>query len=76
VIEYISVLYSSFADKASLRLKKGEANIMEESTAEIQREQAKNQLNMLENDLNIAQLQLQLLLQSDSLISRFQRDRQ
>lgn len=66
VIEYISGLYSSFADKASLRLKKGETNIMEESTAEIQREQAKNQLNMLENDLNIAQLQLQLLLQSDS----------
>lgn len=66
VIEYISGLYSSFADKASLRLKKGEANIMEESTAEIQREQAKNQLNMLENDLNIAKLQLQLLLQSDS----------
>lgn len=65
VIEYISKLYSSFADKASLRLKKGEANILEESTAEIQNEQAKTQLNMLENDLNIAKLQLKLLLQSD-----------
>lgn len=65
VIEYISQLYNSFADKASLRLKKGEANILEEATAEIQREQAKTQLNMLENDLNVAQLQLQLLLQSD-----------
>jgi cobalt-zinc-cadmium resistance protein CzcA len=65
VIEYISKLYSSFADKASLRLKKGEANILEESTAEIQNEQAKTQLNMLENDLNITKLQLQLLLQSD-----------
>lgn len=66
VIEYISQLYNSFADKASLRLKKGEANILEEATAEIQREQAKTQLTILENDLNIAQLQLQLLLQSDS----------
>lgn len=65
VIEYISQLYGSFSDKASLRLKKGEANILEESTAEIQNEQAKTQLNMLENDLNIAKLQLQLLLQSD-----------
>ncbi|PZU05363.1 MAG: hypothetical protein DI622_19120 [Chryseobacterium sp.] len=65
VIEYISQLYNNFADKASLRLKKGEANIMEESTAEIQREQARTQLNMLENDLNIAKLQLQLLLQSE-----------
>lgn len=65
VIEYISKLYSSFADKASLRLKKGEANILEESTAEIQKEQAKTQLDMLENDLSIAKLQLQLLLQSD-----------
>jgi cobalt-zinc-cadmium resistance protein CzcA len=66
VIEYISQLYNSFADKASLRLKKGEANILEEATAEIQREQAKMQLTLLENDLNISQLQLQLLLQSDS----------
>ena len=65
VIEYISQLYNNFADKASLRLKKGEANIMEESTAEIQREQTRTQLNMLENDLNIAKLQLQLLLQSE-----------
>ncbi|MCS3529366.1 TolC family protein [Chryseobacterium sp. JUb7] len=65
IIDYISKLYSSFADKASLRLKKGEANILEESTAEIQREQAKTQLDMLENDLNIAKLQLQVLLQSE-----------
>ncbi len=65
VIEYISQLYGSFSDKASLRLKKGEANILEESTAEIQKEQAKTQLDMLENDLSIAKLQLQLLLQSD-----------
>ncbi|MBK1896626.1 CusA/CzcA family heavy metal efflux RND transporter [Chryseobacterium paridis] len=67
ILEYISQLYSSFADKASLRLKKGEANILEESTAEIQREQAQVQLNILENDLNISQLQLQVLLQSDKL---------
>lgn len=65
VIEYISQLCGSFSDKASLRLKKGEANILEESTAEIQKEQAKTQLDMLENDLSIAKLQLQLLLQSD-----------
>ena len=65
VIDYISKLYSSFAEKASLRLKKGESNILEESTAEIQNEQAKTQLDMLENDLNTAKLQLQLLLQSD-----------
>lgn len=65
IIVYISRLYNSFADKANLRLKKGEANIMEESTAEIQKEQAEIQLNMLENDLNTARLQLQLLLQSE-----------
>lgn len=71
VIDYISKLYSSFAEKASLRLKKGESNILEESTAEIQSEQAKTQLDMLENDLNIAKLQLQLLLQSDVQMNRF-----
>lgn len=65
VLEYISKLYSGFADKAGLRLKKGEANILEQSTAEIQKEQAGIQLNMLDNDLTVAQLQLQMLLQSD-----------
>ena len=65
VLEYISTLYHNFAEKAALRLKKGEANILEESTAEIQKEQVKVQLNSLENDLNIAKLQLQLLLQSE-----------
>ena len=64
VLEYISQLYNNFAEKAGLRLKKGEANILEESTAEIQKEQVKVQLNTLENDLNITKLQLQLLLQS------------
>ncbi|WP_419868372.1 CusA/CzcA family heavy metal efflux RND transporter [Chryseobacterium sp. CT-SW4] len=65
VLEYISQLYISFADKASLRLKKGEANILEESTAEIQREQVNIQLNALENDLGLSRLQLQVLLQSE-----------
>jgi len=65
VIVYISGLYNNFADKAALRLKKGETNILEESTAEIQKQQAEIQLNMLENDLNTAKLQLQLLLQSE-----------
>ncbi|WP_292010432.1 CusA/CzcA family heavy metal efflux RND transporter [Chryseobacterium sp.] len=65
VLEYISTLYSGFADKASLRLRKGEANILEESTAEIQREQIRIQLSVLENDLNLSKLQLQVLLQSE-----------
>lgn len=65
VLEYISQLYTSFAEKAALRLKKGEANILEESTAEIQKEQIKVQLSNLENDLNISKLQLQVLLQSE-----------
>ncbi len=65
VLEYISRLYVNFAEKAGLRLRKGEANVLEESTAEIQKEQMKIQLTNLENDLNMARLQLQLLLQSD-----------
>ncbi len=65
VLEYISRLYVNFAEKAGLRLRKGEANVLEESTAEIQKEQMKVQLTNLENDLNMARLQLQLLLQSD-----------
>jgi cobalt-zinc-cadmium resistance protein CzcA len=51
--------------KRLLKIKKGEANILEESTAEIQKEQIKVQLSNLENDLNISKLQLQVLLQSE-----------
>jgi cobalt-zinc-cadmium resistance protein CzcA len=65
VLLYISQLYHNFAEKAGLRLKKGEANILEESTAEIQNEQMNVQLNTLDNDLNMTKLQLQLLLQSE-----------
>ena len=58
-------LYADFAEKATLKLKAGETNILEQSTAEIQREQIANQLKMLNNDLEIDLLQLQLLLQSN-----------
>ncbi|MGV8879083.1 MAG: CusA/CzcA family heavy metal efflux RND transporter [Sphingobacteriaceae bacterium] len=58
-------LYSNFYNKASLRLQKGESNIMEKTTAENQKAGINIQLKQVEQELVTAGLQLQLLLNSD-----------
>jgi len=55
-------LYSEFLRKANLRFEAGESNILEKTTAEIQRGQITIQLNQLTTDLDILKLQFQLLL--------------
>lgn len=57
-------MYISFLEKANLRFDKGEANILEKTTAETQRGQIAIQLNQLQNDIDIIRLQFQLLLNS------------
>jgi cobalt-zinc-cadmium resistance protein CzcA len=60
-------LYAEFFDKATLRFKKGESNIMEKTTAENQRYQIALQLSQLEQDMDIMQLQFQLLLNTTTV---------
>lgn len=55
-------LYSAFYQKASLRLKTGETNILEKTSAETLLGQIKMQLQQLEQDAGMMQLQLQLLM--------------
>ena len=55
-------VYVAFLEKAYLRFAKGEANILEKTTAETQRGEIAIQLNQLKNDIEILQLQFQLLL--------------
>ncbi len=55
-------LYSAFYQKAALRLKTGESNILEKTSAETLLGQIKIQVQQLQQDAAIMQLQLQLLL--------------
>lgn len=55
-------LYSAFYQKAALRLKTGESNILEKTSTETLLGQIKIQVQQLNQDAAIMQLQLQLLL--------------
>lgn len=55
-------VFSSFLEKANLRFRKGESNILEKTTAETQRGQIAIQLNQLNTEVELLQLQFQLLL--------------
>jgi len=61
-------LYSEFLNKANLRFKAGESNILEKTTAETQRGQIALQLNLLNADLDLLQAQFQLLLNTTTLL--------
>lgn len=57
--------YSSFLQKATLRLSKGESNILEKSTAEIQRGNIYLQSKALQEEIDLALVQFQLLLNTE-----------
>ena len=60
----IDSIYSIYLERASLRVKLGESNILEKSTIENQRLQIGHQLNQLNADLEVELLHFQLLLNS------------
>ena len=64
LLQHSDTIYADFLEKASLRFKTGETNILEKTTAETQRGQIARQLNELQQDLKVTQLHLQLLLNS------------
>jgi cobalt-zinc-cadmium resistance protein CzcA len=63
----IDSIYTEFLTKANLRFQKGESNILEISTAENQQGQIAIQLKQLQQDIEIAQLQFQLALNTSTL---------
>ncbi|MDQ6902881.1 MAG: CusA/CzcA family heavy metal efflux RND transporter [Bacteroidota bacterium] len=54
--------YAAFVEKARLRLKTGESNILEKTTAETQRGNIQLQLKTLQQELEMSKAQFQLLL--------------
>ena len=63
----IDSIYTEFLKKANLRFQKGESNVLEKSTAENQQGQIAIQLQQLQQDIEIAQLQFQLLLNTSTV---------
>ncbi|MBX2985417.1 MAG: CusA/CzcA family heavy metal efflux RND transporter [Bacteroidia bacterium] len=57
--------YALYVQKAKLRFDKGANNILELSSAEIEKENISNKLKSIHNDIELAQIHMQLLLNSD-----------
>jgi cobalt-zinc-cadmium resistance protein CzcA len=62
-------IYSAFKERADQRFEKGESNILEKSTAENLRGQIALQLSQLQVDMDIMQIQFQILLNTDSVLT-------
>jgi len=62
MLNRVDSLYASFLEKADLRLEKGESNLLEQTAAALQRQQIVVQQKGLENEITLAKMQLQLLL--------------
>lgn len=60
-------IFEGFLKSASLRYKTGETNLLEQTTAEVQRNEVKNQLRQNESDIAVLRTQLKTLLNSDTL---------
>ncbi|MBV8252648.1 MAG: CusA/CzcA family heavy metal efflux RND transporter [Chitinophaga sp.] len=61
-------MYSVFLQKASLRFKVGDTDILEKSTAENQRQQIANQLAVLRTDYGVALNQFRILLNEQQTV--------
>ncbi|TBX67529.1 CusA/CzcA family heavy metal efflux RND transporter [Flavobacterium silvisoli] len=61
-------LFSVFAQKATLRFKKGESNILEKTTAETQQGTIQTQLAQLQQEKAVLQSKFQLTLNSETLV--------
>lgn len=59
-------LYTDFLDKASIRLKAGESNILEKTTASNQKSAIEIQLQQVEQELSVLEYQLQWLLNAET----------
>ena len=58
-------VYRVFEEKALLRFQKGETNVLEKTTAQMQRQQISNQLAMVRQDLQIVLQQFNFLLHAE-----------
>jgi cobalt-zinc-cadmium resistance protein CzcA len=62
ILEQTDSLYGEYLKKVLLQFTEGDVNLLEKTSAELQRGQISTQLNSLKNDIEINQLQFQLLI--------------
>ena len=67
ILKETDAFYAGFLEKSVLRFEKGAANILEKTTAEVQRENIARQLQLLCNEIDLAKMQMQLLLNADTV---------
>ena len=67
LLQRLDSVYSRFQQSADLRLKAGESNVLEKTTADAQLQQLQLQQQQLDADILILQQQLQWLLNTDEL---------
>lgn len=60
-------IFEGFFKSASLRYKTGETNLLEQTSAEVQRNDAKNKIRQNESDITVLRSQLKTLLMSPGL---------
>jgi cobalt-zinc-cadmium resistance protein CzcA len=60
-------LFEGFYRAASVRFKAGETNLLEQATAETQRNEAKNRLRQIESDIRVLRTRLKGILNSNDL---------
>lgn len=60
-------LFEGFYRAASVRFKAGETNLLEQATAETQRNEAKNRLRQIESDISVLRTRLKGILNSNDL---------
>ena len=63
----MDTIYTEFLRKATLRLQKGETNVVEKASAEIQKTNIQIQLNNLDEEKKVAQLTFQYLLNTQTI---------
>ncbi|HTN08472.1 CusA/CzcA family heavy metal efflux RND transporter [Agriterribacter sp.] len=68
LLQRLDSVYSRFQQSADLRLKAGESNVLEKTTADAQLQQLQLQQRQLNTDILILQQQLQWLLHTDALL--------
>lgn len=66
ILVHTDSLFATFTAKFQLKLRAGDADVLQQSFAEIQREQIAIQLKALEGELAILGMQFQLVLQSET----------
>lgn len=67
LLKKVDSIFTNYYQRADLRLKKGESNLLEKATAENLRSQAEMQLNSLEKEKEIASQKLSFLINDGNL---------